>query len=68
MRVLKNGKPQNNTVETGLSSGTEVEIISGLSEGDVVVISTNSSTFQTQQGNRSTSVFGGGMGGGMRMR
>ena len=63
----KDGKPQQNAVETGISSDTETEIISGLSEGDVVVTSstngganglTNGSTPSrtTQAG----SIFGGG--------
>ncbi len=41
VRVMKNGPPQTVTVETGLSSDTQTEIVSGLSEGDVVVTSTN---------------------------
>lgn len=38
VRVLKNGAIIEIPVETGISSDTEVEIISGLSEGDVIVV------------------------------
>jgi HlyD family secretion protein len=34
---MKNGQPRNVPVETGISSDTYMEIISGVSEGDVVV-------------------------------
>ncbi len=39
VQVLVNGVPQNKNVTMGASSDTETEIVSGLSEGDVVVTS-----------------------------
>ena len=64
VQILRNGKPVNQNVEVGLASDNQTEIISGLNEGDTVIVSTtqitNPSTQQTQ------SVFGGfgGRGGG----
>jgi macrolide-specific efflux system membrane fusion protein len=37
VRIMKNGKIENMTVQTGLASDTQVAITSGLKEGDVVV-------------------------------
>lgn len=51
VRIMENNQPVETPVETGLSSETEVEIISGVSEGDIVVTSivqTGSSSTQTQ--------------------
>ncbi|KKI52193.1 efflux RND transporter periplasmic adaptor subunit [Christensenella hongkongensis] len=48
------------TVETGLSDGTNVEITSGLSEGEQVVYTDTSSTESSVN-----TMFQGGMGGGM---
>lgn len=62
--VLKNGKTQQVNVETGISSDTYIEIISGLSEGDTVVTATLSTTNMSTQGNRNASPFGGFGGGG----
>ncbi|MEM3112694.1 MAG: efflux RND transporter periplasmic adaptor subunit [Candidatus Anstonellales archaeon] len=56
VRVLRNGHEEQVLVEIGLQSDTQVEIISGLSEGDEVIIGV--ATNQTQQ--RRTSIFGGG--------
>ncbi len=58
--ILKNGQQQTLSVETGLSSDTQIEIVSGLSEGDEVVTGTVTAT--SQEGG---SAFGGG--GMMRM-
>jgi hypothetical protein len=47
---MKNGQPQSVTVEIGSSSDTQIEITSGLSEGDTIVTSstaTNSTTTGT---------------------
>jgi membrane fusion protein, macrolide-specific efflux system len=63
VKVMKNGSPIQKTVEVGLSSSSQTEITSGLSEGDTVVTSTTSQ----QQTTQTTSVFGGGLGG-SRMR
>lgn len=62
VRVMKNGKSETVTVETGLTNGSETEITSGLSEGDTIVtsvqtVSTTRSSTQTQ------SPFGGLTGG-----
>ena len=70
VRVLKNGKIQQVDVETDLSSSTQIEITSGLSEGDNVITSTVSST--TSGSSTSTSPFSsfgrGGFGGGGAVR
>ncbi len=66
--VMKNNKPTNVFVETGLSSDTQTEIVSGLSEGDEVVTSTVSTTSNSNRSTGSQSVFGSfGGGGGMRI-
>lgn len=66
VRVLKNGQVNQVPVEVGISSDTQTEITSGLSEGDVVVTGTvSTSTGQSQ--NQGGSPFGirtGGFGGG----
>lgn len=69
VKVLKNGKEQQIPVEVGIQNETQTEIVSGLSEGDEVIIGTT--TNQTQQ--RGTPVFGGSSrfpvgGGGFRIR
>ncbi len=72
IRVLKNGKVSSIMVETGITSDTDTEITSGLSEGDMVVAG-NLSTGSTTNGNttspfgRSFGGFGGGGGGGRRI-
>jgi RND family efflux transporter MFP subunit len=65
VKVLKDGRQQVVSVEIGLASDTQTEIISGLSEGDTVITGTISSE-QTNQGG--ISLFGGfgGPGGGFR--
>jgi len=40
VQIMKNGKPQSVTVEIGLTSDTQTEITSGLTEGDTVVTAT----------------------------
>lgn len=64
VRVLKNGKVQSLTVQTGLASDTQTEITSGLSEGDEVIIG----TIETITQRSSTSPFGSFGGGMMRIR
>lgn len=63
VQVMENGVPKSITVQTGLTTDTSVEIVSGISEGDVVVTGTNSSATTKTSSSRSTSVFSG-MGGG----
>lgn len=59
VKTLKNSQEQIIPVEIGLSSDTQIEIISGLSEGDEVITGTLS-TGQTSQGEVSPfSGFGG---------
>jgi membrane fusion protein, macrolide-specific efflux system len=60
-RVLRNGTEVSKPVEVGISSDTQTEILSGLSEGDTVITGTAAASSTTT---RSTSVFGGGIGGG----
>lgn len=65
VRVLKNGQVSTVSVQTGLTSETETEIIAGLSPGETVVtgtISTSNST--TGQSPFGTFRVGGGFGGG----
>jgi macrolide-specific efflux system membrane fusion protein len=64
VRVLKNGSISSVDVTTGIISDTETEIISGLSEGDVVV--TGQSANRTTSGTTTSPfnrTFGGGFGG-----
>jgi membrane fusion protein, macrolide-specific efflux system len=65
--ILKNNQPQQVTVELGISSDTQVEVVSGISEGDAVVTATSatSTSQQATSGSGSASPFaGGGMMGG----
>jgi len=63
VRVMVNGEVQNKTVEIGIQSDSQTEIVSGLNEGDEVVTSvTNSSTKTTTS--TTTSPFGNIRGGG----
>lgn len=68
VQVMKNGKPQQVTVETGISSDTQTEILSGLSEGDTVVTATIQPTTGTQTSGQTSSPFGGALGGGGAFR
>ena len=70
VRVLKNNKVIDTPVETGISSDTDTEITSGLSEGDTVI----TGTIAAASGSQTTGAspfsglggrgFGGGSGGG----
>jgi len=64
VKVLQDGEVQLVGVETGLISDNQTEIISGLEEGEMIVIGNN---FSSSQQNNGQSPFGGGMGGMMRM-
>jgi HlyD family secretion protein len=70
VQVMKNGKVSQVTVETGLSSDTQTEIISGLSEGNTVVTATiKASTASTTSTTTSPfSTFGGARTGGAAQR
>jgi multidrug efflux pump subunit AcrA (membrane-fusion protein) len=63
VKIMKNGQVSQITVETGVSSDTQTEIISGVSEGDMVVTSSTTATTKTTT---TQSAFGstrGGFGG-----
>lgn len=64
VRILRNGKVQNVPVKTGLSSDIQTEVISGLSEGDVVVTGINATTTTSGQSPFNTLRLGGATGGG----
>lgn len=62
VRVLQNGVVQSVAVETGKSSDTQTEILSGLSEGEHVVVGLTSASTSNNQQNSSpfgTRGFGG---------
>jgi len=65
VQVMKNGTAQSVTIEIGLTSDTETEILSGIHEGDVVVTGTSTATsIQTQTtGSSPFGMFGGRSGG-----
>lgn len=65
VRVVKNGKIEEVNVETGLSSSTQMEIVSGLNEGEEVVTGAVSSAGTQQRNGQSQSPFGA-FGGGFR--
>lgn len=67
VRVLRNGKVEEIEVETGISSETDTEIISGLKEGDEVITSSQNGQ-TTQTGTQQRSVFSTGFGGGFMRR
>ena len=66
-KTLVNGSEVDVNVETGISSDTDTEIISGLTEGTTVIIGTTSAS--TQSTTTTRSVFSGlGGGGGNAIR
>lgn len=67
VRKLVNGQIEQVNVETGLSSTTQIEIVSGLSEGDLIVTSSISANGNSQQRNQTQSPFSGFGGGAFRM-
>jgi macrolide-specific efflux system membrane fusion protein len=71
VRVMRNGQPVTTDVTTGLTSDTETEITSGLSDGDTIVTSApittttgssgqTTSIFSALTGNRGGAAIGGG--------
>lgn len=71
VRIMKNGKEVEINIEIGSQSSTQTEIISGLSAGDVVITSRQTSTSSRQSSNQTRSPFsgfGGGGGGGAFFR
>jgi len=59
IQVMRNGEPITVTVEVGLSNDSQMEIISGLNEGDEVVTSTVTSASSSSSSNNATSPFSG---------
>ncbi len=57
VRVLKNGQVNQAAVQTGIASDSNTEIISGLNEGDQVIIG----SLNTNARSGSSSPFGGGL-------
>lgn len=68
VRVVKNGKTESVNVETGLSSSTQIEIVSGLSEGETVVTSALSTSGTSQSRSSQTQSPFSGLGGGGAFR
>ena len=68
VRVLKNGQITQADVETGISSDTETEIISGVSQGDTVItsVTTTKSTSSSQSSSPFSGLGGRGFGTGGR--
>ncbi len=64
VRVLKNGQVQNVDVVIGISSDTDIEIASGLNEGDEVVTSVITQTTATSGVSSPFGIRTGGIGGG----
>lgn len=62
VKTLKDGKEVDVPVEIGISSDSEIEITSGVSEGDTVITGTTASSKATSTQTRS--VFSGGFGAG----
>lgn len=60
--VLVNGQPQEKEVETGLQTPTQIEIIRGLDEGDIVITGQRQTSGEggSQFGGQSRGGFGGG--------
>jgi macrolide-specific efflux system membrane fusion protein len=64
-KTLVNGKEVDVPVEVGISSDTNTEIISGLTEGETVITAVINSTATTSSTTQTRSVFStGGLGGG----
>jgi macrolide-specific efflux system membrane fusion protein len=61
VRILtKTNQVEQNAVETGISSDTQTEILSGLSEGDTVITGLTNGTAAQQTNGETRSIFGGG--------
>jgi membrane fusion protein, macrolide-specific efflux system len=68
VQIMKNGQPVETQVEVGISNDTQVEIKSGVNEGDTVVTGTTSSVPMSTSGTRSVFSGFGGAGGGANFR
>lgn len=67
INILKKGKLEQVTVETGLSSDSQIEVVSGLSEGDLVITNATKTTTSQSDTKSQASPFSSGMGGAMRI-
>lgn len=66
VRIMKNNQPQQVLVELGTSSSAQIEVVSGVNEGDIVITSSTQPSTATQRTGTQTqspfSMFGGGAG------
>ncbi|HEY3374494.1 MAG TPA: HlyD family efflux transporter periplasmic adaptor subunit [Candidatus Aquicultor sp.] len=62
VQVLKNNKTQDVTVETGISSDSQIEVASGLTEGQTIVTATISTATQAASSSSGSSPFSGSFG------
>ena len=64
VKIMKDGQEQNVSVVLGISNDTQIEVISGLNEGDIIVSSatatSTSSTQSTQSRSSGGTIFSGG--------
>ena len=65
--LIKNGQQQSIVVETGITSDTQTEILSGLNEGDEILTTTVSQSSQNAGTSPFSSFGSGGFGGGTRI-
>jgi len=68
VQILKSGQAQTIVVETGLSSDSQLEVLSGLSEGQDVITGSTTPAAQTSGGSSSSPFSGGSPLGGGSMR
>lgn len=67
-KVLKNGSENLVEVTTGISSDTNTQIKSGITEGEIVITGTNTTSSSTSSSTSTRSVFSGGFGAGGNVR
>jgi len=67
VQILKNGEPVSVPVEIGNSNQTQIEIVSGLNEGDTVITNAVSSSAGTRTGSQTSSSPFGSFGGNIRI-
>ncbi len=67
VRIMRTNQPQTVNVETGISSDSQIEIVSGLAEGDTVITGqTTTAANSSRTTNQTPSPFGSIGGGGQR--
>lgn len=57
VQIMKEGKPVTVTIETGTANDTDTEVVTGISEGDVVVTAAIQPTIKTSSSNNTSSPF-----------